>query len=135
MKRYWWVLALAGFALAQTATYHSVASSKQLMAAIQKPAMDALTAVNKAGGPKTEEEWTQVQQHAAVLAESAQLLLMGSRPLDQDVWIKTANSLDQAASKAVQAADVKDWDGFKTAMNGMAGACRGCHNVHKKKKQ
>jgi hypothetical protein len=137
MKRFGYlgVIALAGFALAQTVTYHSVATSKHLMASIQKPAMDALTAMAKAGGPKDDAEWEAAQQHAALLAESAQLLLMGSRPKDQDVWVKSAARLDEAASAAAKAAQTKDAEGLKTAMTGIAGACRGCHTVHKKKKQ
>jgi hypothetical protein len=82
MKRYWWVLVIAGFALAQTATYHSVATSKHLMAGIQKPSMDILIALNKAGGPKDDKEWADAAQSAALLAESSQLLLASGRPND-----------------------------------------------------
>ena len=58
------------------------------MAGVQKPAMDSLGAMMKAGGPKDDKEWAQVQQNAALLAEAGQLLLMGDRPKDQDVWVK-----------------------------------------------
>ena len=134
MKRYWWVLVIAGFALAQTATYHAVATSKHLMAGIQKPSMDILIALNKAGGPKDDKEWADAAQSAALLAESSQLLLASGRPKDQDVWVKSAAQLDQSATAAMKAADAKDLAAWKTAVTAMGGACRGCHNVHKKKK-
>ena len=136
MKRYWWVLAIAivGFAVAQTANYHAVATSKHIMAGIQKPSMDALAALNKAGGPKDDKEWAEAAQHAALLAESAQLLLASGRPKDQDVWLKTSTQLDQASTAALKAAEAKDLTAWKAAITQMGGACRGCHNVHKKKK-
>jgi hypothetical protein len=105
------------------------------MAGIQKPAMDSLAAMMKAGGPKDDKEWDVAQQNAAVLAETAQLLLMGSRPLDQDVWVKTSHRLHDAALASAKAAEAKDVTAWKASLANMGGACKGCHNVHKKKQQ
>jgi hypothetical protein len=127
-------LALLG-SLAWGQQYTGVATSKQLMAGIQKPAMDSLAALLKAGGPKDEKEWEAAQQHAAVLAETAQLLLMGTRPLDQDVWVKTSNRLHQAALISMKSAEGQDLAAWKASLANMGGACKGCHNVHKKPKQ
>jgi cytochrome c556 len=115
--------------------YMGVATSKQLMVGIQKPAMDNLAAMMKAGGPRDDKEWEAAQQHAAVLAETAQLLLMGTRPLDQDVWVKTSNRLHQAALASMKSAEGKDLTAWKASLGNMGGACKGCHNVHKKQKQ
>jgi cytochrome c556 len=123
---------LGSFALAQQ--YTGVASSKQIMAGVQKPAMDSLAAMLKAGGPKDEKEWEVAQQNAAVLAETAQLLLMGTRPLDQDLWIKTSHRLHEAAVVSMKAAEAKDLAAWKTSLGNMGGACKSCHNVHKKQK-
>ena len=128
------IFALAGLAVAQSPQYQGVATPKQIMAGIQKPAMDSLAAMNKAGGPKDEKEWTLAEQHAAVLAETAQLLLMGSRPKDQDVWIKSSQKLNASAADSVKAAQAKDLAAWQTSLNGMGGACRSCHNVPRKKK-
>ncbi|MBI3697790.1 MAG: cytochrome c [Acidobacteria bacterium] len=128
------ILAAAGLALAQSPEYHGVATAKQIMAGIQKPAMDSLAAMNKAGGPKDEKEWALAEQQAAVLAETAQLLLMGSRPKDQDVWIKSSQKLNATAGDSVKAAQAKDLTAWQASLNGMGGACRSCHNVHRKKK-
>src|SRR5687768_14027486 len=95
MRRFLLLVSLSAAAWAQS--YQSVASSKQIMAGVQKPSMDGLAAMMKAGGPKDDKEWDQAQQQAAILAKTAQLLLMGSRPLDQDLWIKSSNRLREAA--------------------------------------
>ena len=126
------MLLLASIAVAQSPSYQQVASAKQIMAGVQKPAMDSMAVMRKAGGPKDDKEWATAQTHAAVLAETAQLLLMGSRPLDQDVWVKSAQRLHTSSSEAAKAAEAKDLKAWETAMNGMGGACRSCHKVHRK---
>ncbi len=127
----------AGFtaaALAQAPEYQQVATPKQIMAAIQKPAMDALGAMRKAGGPKDDKEWAVAQQNAAVLAETAQLLQLGTRPKDQDVWIKSSQRLLAGAAASAKAAEDKDLKAWETSLGSMGGACRSCHNVHRKDK-
>ena len=128
------IFVVAGLAVAQSPQYQGVATPKQIMAAIQKPAMDTLAATNKAGGPKDDKEWALAEQYAAVLAETAQLLLMGSRPKDQDVWIKSSQKLNASAVESVKATQAKDLTAWQASLNGMGGACRSCHNVHRKKK-
>jgi len=127
------ILLTAGVLLAQAPQYQGVATPKQIMAAIQKPAMDSLAAMNKAGGPKDDKEWETAEQNAAVLAETAQLLLMGNRPKDQDVWVKSSDRLLQGASASTKAAAAKDLAAWQASLNNMGGACRSCHNVHRKK--
>jgi cytochrome c556 len=133
--RFLCVLVLAGVALAQSPQYQAVATAKQIMAGIQKPAMDGLTATVKAGGPKDDKEWGLAQTQAAVLAETAQLLLMGARPKDQDVWVKSCQRLQAAAADSLKAIEAKDTAAWTASVNAMGGACRSCHNVHRKKKQ
>jgi cytochrome c556 len=131
------VLVLAGAAClmhAQSPEYHVVASAKQIMAGIQKPAMDSLAAMLKAGGPQDDKEWEIAQRQAAVLAETAQLLLMGNRPLDQDVWVKSSQKLHESAVAATKAAEAKDIAAWKSSLASMGAACKSCHNVHKKQK-
>ncbi|MCI0437393.1 MAG: hypothetical protein L0271_27725 [Gemmatimonadetes bacterium] len=115
--------------------YQGIATSKQIMAQIQKPAMDGLAATMKAGGPQDEKAWAIAQQQAAVLAETAQLLLMGTRPLDQDVWIKSSKRLKEAATASAKAAESKDATAWKASLGAMGAACKQCHTVHKKKAQ
>ena len=129
------VLSVMSYALlAQAPEYHAVASAKQIMAGIQKPAMDSLAGMLKAGGPQDDKEWEAAQRQAAVLAETAQLLQMGNRPLDQTVWISSSQRLQEAAAESAKAAEAKDLAAWKASLNKMGAACKSCHDVHKKKK-
>ena len=124
-------LAAAGVVYADHA-YQEVASVQDLMAVVEKPAMDAVAAIVKAGGPQSDDDWKAVKKNASVLAESTQLMLMGSRVKDE-AWTKGANEVIAAAKVAMTAADAKDMDGFKAASGGLGRGCRTCHNVHKPK--
>jgi cytochrome c556 len=119
-------LAAACAAWAQS-TYHEVATVKQLMTIIQGPISGQIGGMLKAGGPTDDKEWAQAEQNAALLAEGGQLLLLGARPKDQDVWTKNANALTESASAAMKAAQAKDVEAWKTAAGSINGACRGCH--------
>ena len=48
-----------------------------------KASMDSLAAMGKAGGPQGRQRMELAEQQAAMLAETAQLLMMGDRPQDQ----------------------------------------------------
>ncbi len=133
MKALVTILAFSAVSLAQAPQYQNVATSKAVMAAAVKPLMDSLAAMNKAGGPKDDKEWELAEQQASVLAEAAQLLLMGDRPKDQDVWLKASQGLLAAASDSAKAAHAKNLDGWKASMKAIGGNCRSCHNVHRKK--
>jgi len=124
-------LAAAGIVYADHA-YQEVASVHDLMEVVEKPNMDAVVAIVKAGGPQSDDDWKAVKKHASVLAESTQLMLMGSRVKDE-AWTKGANEVIAAAKGAMTAADAKDMDGFKAASGGLGRGCRTCHNVHKPK--
>ena len=104
------------------------------MAGVVKPSMDSLAAMGKAGGPKDDKEWELAEQQAAMMAETAQLLMMGDRPKDQDVWVKSAAKLQSSATEAAKAAHDKNAEAWKTSMASVGGSCRSCHNVHRPKK-
>jgi hypothetical protein len=108
---------------------------KQLMSIIQGPVSGAIGGMLKAGGPKDDKEWAQASKDAALLAEGGQLLLLGTRPKDQDVWVKNANALTESASAAMKAADAKDVEAWKTAATAINGSCRGCHTAHRARRQ
>src|SRR5579885_1265118 len=137
------LLVLAGLVFAQNSQYQELATIKQIMAATQGPAMNALVAFNKAGGPKDDKEWEQAGADAAVLAETSQLLLMGARPAHEavkqpengdarDVWVKSSQRLQTAALASAKAAEAKDLDAWKASVNQLGGACRSCHTIHRK---
>lgn len=135
------LLVVAGLLYAQGA-YEQVATAKQIMAGIQGPAMNAIIAVNKAGGPKDDKEWEQMGADAAVLAESSQLLLLGDRPSHEavkkpengdpkDIWLQASKKLETAAAGSAKAAEAKNLEAWKASVNAIGGACRSCHNVHR----
>ncbi|MGH9627194.1 MAG: hypothetical protein ACRD7E_02355 [Bryobacteraceae bacterium] len=133
MKRTLSVLVFAAAAFAQDPAYQTVATAAQIMQAIEKPSMDSLVAMKKAGGPKDENEWKLAKRQAAMIAESAQLLLMGGRPLDQDVWVKSSHALRAAAIDAAKAAESQDFKAWDASLTAMSSGCRSCHTVHRKK--
>jgi cytochrome c556 len=114
-------------------SYHEVASVKQLMAIINGPISGSIGGMLKAGGPKDDQEWAKAEKDAALLAEGGQLLLLGARPKDQDVWVKNANALSDASAAAMKAAAAKDVEAWKTAAAGINGSCRGCHTLYRKR--
>jgi cytochrome c556 len=126
-------LAGAGLVYADHA-YEEVASVHDIMNAIEKPSMDAIVAIVKAGGPESDRDWRVVKRHASILVESTQLLLMGSRVKDE-VWTKGADEVIAAAKETMKAADAKDADAFKTASGSLGGGCRTCHTAHRPKPQ
>ncbi len=127
------VVALAG-ALYAEHTYEKVASTHDIMELVQKPNMDRLAAMMKAGGPQSERDWRHAKAYASVLAESSQLLLMAGR-IKNDVWETGAKTVVSAGKASMQAAGAKDLDAWKTATAGIGKGCRGCHKVHKPKKK
>ncbi|MEJ7607901.1 MAG: cytochrome c [Bryobacteraceae bacterium] len=132
MNRLWLTLAFSALAFSQQPKYQH-ATMKQLMAVLHKPAMDGLSTMNKAGGPKDDAEWAQAKQHAAMLGEAAQLAIMGDHAVDQDVWMKSGEKLVTAADGAMKAAEAKDLTAWKTSLGEIGQSCQGCHKVYRKR--
>ena len=115
------------------ADYHPVATTKQLMMGISKPAMDGLAQMAQAGGPKDDKEWDKAAAWAAAIGESAELLTLGDRPKDKEVWTTSSQKLHEASTASIKAAGAKDVDAWKAANGSMGAACKSCHSVHRKR--
>jgi cytochrome c556 len=115
------------------ADYQPVASTKQLMIGISKPAMDGLAQMSQAGGPKDDKEWEKAASWAAALGESAELLTLGNRAKDKEGWASSSQQLHQASLASIKAAQSKDVDAWKASISPMGAACKSCHSVHRKK--
>ena len=94
-----------------------VATVKQIMTGIVTPAayvvFDSVTTIVDAKGvqenqPRTDEEWARVGASAAVLVESANLLLIGNRAVDQGDWVKMSQAMADAGQMALKAADSEE---------------------------
>ena len=79
------------------------------------------------GGPKTDEDWKMVEANARMLAETGNLILMGSRMKDQSGWVTRTQSMMDAANEAAKAAAAKDTDAVFNAGTKIYQACTGCH--------
>lgn len=116
--------------------FNIVTDMKQLMSWVIDPATDVVwasvaTIITKEGrqeiAPRTEEEWSAVRNSAATLAESANLLMLPGRALNQDDWLLKARALSVAATQAVRAAEAKNSEALFDAGGVIYQACSDCH--------
>ena len=113
-----------------------VATVKQIMAGVVAPSATSIwdsvaTTVSAAGidekMPRTDAEWAQVATSAAVLADSASLLLAGGRAVDTEDWPKMAQAMATAAAKALKAAEAHSSDGILMVGDEINQTCDNCH--------
>ena len=126
-------LSLAGWARAEH-SYEKVASVHDIMEALQGPNMKALSAMMKAGGPGSDDDWKAAKKRISLIGESTQLMLMAGRVKDEP-WTKGALKVVAGSKQAISAVEARDAEAFRAAMGGVGGGCRSCHKVYKKKKK
>ena len=97
----------AGLICAADHTYEAVADVHDIMELVQKPSMDQLAAIMKAGGPQSDDDWKHSKAYASILSETTQLLLMGGRVKDE-VWTNGAEAVIGGAKATVLASESKD---------------------------
>ena len=125
------VVAIAGCSTGPT--FRPVASIEQIMQASVEPAsnaiFDAAAWVNgeQVGGPRTDDDWRLVEANARMLAETGNLLLMGSRLKDETGWVVRTQAMMDAANDAAAAAAAKDTQRIFDAGTKIYLACTGCH--------
>ena len=119
----------------------AVASVRQIMAGIVMPAanvvFDSVSTIVDAKGvqenqPRTDEEWARVGANAAALIESANMLLIGNRPVDQGDWVKMAKAMADAGQIALKAADAKSPEGILEAGETINQSCDNCHQKYQR---
>jgi hypothetical protein len=131
------VLAVAGSLVAaaataqQTATYKPVANAAQLMKSIIIPTSDAVFGVS-AKPPKTDADWTVLQDAALTLAESGNLLIMRAPSANRANWIKFSRALVDGGASAFKAAAAKNAEGVLNAGDVIYTACDDCHKQYMK---
>ncbi len=106
-----------------------VASVMEIMHALTIPASDGLF---KAAGdpPTTETGWQELHLQTLVLAESGNLLMVGSRARDQREWPKAARRLVDAAAGAANAAAGRNADALAAASDAVYETCETCHSTY-----
>ena len=118
--------------------YQAVTDIRQTMLLILDPATDVIwdsagTIITAEGeqelAPTTDEGWLVVEQAAAVVAETGNLLMMPGRAAGDD-WVGYSADLVEAGKLALQAARDQDSDALFDAGGRMYQVCLGCHNQY-----
>jgi hypothetical protein len=116
-----------------------VATIRQVMNGIVGPAaatvFGAVGTIVSASGteerqPRTDQEWEDVENSAAALIESGNLLLMGSRTVDKAEWVKMSQALIDAGKVALKAAQAKDAPGILDVGEALYLSCDNCHRTY-----
>jgi len=108
------------------ASFQPVGSMSQLMVDIIYPTSDALFYVER-NPPKNDRDWNLIRGAALTLAESGNLLLMGSRSRDQDRWVKDTKLMIDAGTAAFKAAQKKDMQAILDLNEQLSASCTTCH--------
>lgn len=77
--------------------------------------------------PANSREWLAVENAAATLVESGNLLLTPGRQPGDPSWTELARALSAAGTVALAAADARDTDAVFTAGGDVYMACANCH--------
>lgn len=80
--------------------------------------------------PTTDEGWLHVQNQAAVLIESSNLLQLPGRAEDNQDWAEYSRGLATMAGKAFAAAEAKDADALFAAGADLYQVCLACHQKY-----
>jgi len=119
-------LLAAAAAQAQTPAFQPVGTVRQVMLGIVKPTSDIVFKF-QFDPPKTEEEWTTLQNNALNLAEAGNLLLLPGRAKDQGEWVKNAKALIDTGSQAFKAANARDAKALEIIGDKIDETCEACH--------
>jgi hypothetical protein len=118
-----------------------VATVKQIMKGIVTPAAmkvfeSVSTTVSIRGVeekfPRDDAEWEEVGNAAAALIESGNLLLMGSRAIDKEDWVKMSQAMIEAGKVTLKATEARSADGVLAAGEQLNQSCDGCHRKYQR---
>ena len=108
----------------------TMANVRQLHELLISPASDAV--FNASTDPPTDDKgWTAARNQALILAESSNLLMVGSRVRDNMNWMKMSRALVDAAALAANAAEKKDAKALESAADAITIACMDCHRPYR----
>lgn len=122
-------------------TVEPVATVKQIMKGIVDPAAKTVfNAVSTTVGPEgvvehvptTDEEWEGVGNSAAALIESGNLLLMGSRAVDKDEWVRMSRAMIDAGRQVLRATQERNSDKVFELGEPLNESCDGCHGKYRR---
>lgn len=132
------VFVLAAGCAPEPLPFEEAVELNELMVHVVEPAAEAYwdsvgTVMDLNGiqeiAPATLEEWGEVENAAATLAESGNLLLLPGRLRDDPRWVEFAKELMTAGRNALAAADARDPDAVFEAGGNVYVVCADCHAV------
>ncbi len=115
--------------MSQEPALKPVATVTQLMQAMVIPASNALFNLPRQV-PEDDQGWSEARNSAVILSESGNLLMIGSRAQDSEVWMATSRALVEAGAAALKAAQAKDVEAITEVGNQIIAACESCHEKH-----
>ena len=125
------LVGLAGVSIAQApSNFQPVGNMSQLMIDVIYPASDALFYIERTP-PKTDHDWAVVRGNALMVAESGNLLMMSTRAVDQDRWMKDSKLMIDAGRAAYKAAQKKDMQAILDLSEQLSNSCIVCHKDYR----
>ena len=115
---------------AQRPRPQSVGTMSDLMAKLIYPASDSILYI-ESRTPETQVQWNQLAASALIVAESANLLMMPSRALDQGQWMRDTKLMLDVGKKAYEAALEKDLQALIDLNEEMIQSCMVCHKRYR----
>jgi hypothetical protein len=112
------------------------ADVKQIMNGLTVPASElvfkAVSTVMSSRGvqqiaPRTDADWQRVEDGAAMLVESGNLLVIGKRVDDQGDWIELTQAFVAASRQALEAARMKKQNALVSSFDAIYQSCERCH--------
>jgi hypothetical protein len=80
--------------------------------------------------PTTNEDWLTVQNHAMIVAEAANLLMIAPRAKDDGEWMQLSKRLRDVSSNAYEIALKQDADALLMVGGEIYDACAACHRKY-----
>jgi len=108
----------------------TIANVRELHDLIISPASDAVFDASSRQ-PLDAKGWTEARNQALLLAESGNLLMIGTRVRDNGNWMKMSRAMVDAAARAAVAAEKKDATALETATDALTVSCMECHRPYR----
>ncbi len=116
--------------LAESTVNQSETPIQKVMRELTIPASDYIWSIEEP--PNDESAWKEIRINGVKLANSASLLMDETHRIEGDDWSLHATALEEAANSAVQAAEMKDFDGLMDAGESIYNSCESCHAIYMK---
>ena len=119
--------------------FRTDATVRMLMANMVDPAADLVwdavgTIIDMDGEnhwePETEEDWLSVRYGAMSMIEAGNLLMMETRAVDQDQWIRLSEGMMDAGKRVFQAAEDEDAGRVFDLGEDVYNSCNSCHQLY-----